>query len=217
MTRKHALPQFPRDYTGEKAIEYSNSKWMERNQKITTLKCVEYLFDPNLGSYELLEYSNYLILDMGCGTGFSTEVLLDIGFKVVAIDILLDMLSKAYQKIIALSSTPLEEFILASIQFLPFKPQTFDFIISISAYNFITYNKTNRNRVKDVLNKTARNLHHLLKENGRMVIEFYPNNEKQLQLFVDSFINNKFTGFYIKDNPDQSGGQTFLLLKKEDK
>ena len=98
MTRKHSLPRFPKDYTGEKAIEYDNLPWMERNQKNSTLKCVEYLFDPNLGDYKLLEYSNYLVLDMGCGTGFSTEVLINMGFNVVAIDILKDMLNKAYEK-----------------------------------------------------------------------------------------------------------------------
>ncbi|TXT67198.1 MAG: SAM-dependent methyltransferase [Promethearchaeota archaeon] len=215
MTRKHSLPYFPRDYLGEKAVEYDNLAWMERNQKNTTLKCVEYLFDPTLGNYELMDYSNYLILDMGCGTGFSTEVLFNLGFNVVAIDILMDMLERAYQKKVCRYEKSLEELLLASISMLPFKPQIFDFILSISAYNFIIHNKSEIKSIKRVLNDTARTLSCILKEKGRMVIEFYPHNEKELHLFVSSFISNNFNGFYIKDNPDQTGGQTFLLLKKE--
>jgi len=215
MTRKHSLPRFPDDYLGDKAREYDNLTWMERNQRKTTLRCVKYLFDPKLGEYEKADNSNYLILDLGCGSGFSTEELLNLGFNVIGIDILKDMLMKAYQKKSKSNFKTREELILASILNLPIKPQKIDFIISISAYNFITYKKTDIYSVKNVLNETARRLFLLLKEKGRAVIEFYPNNQKELKLHLDSFKNNNFTGFFIKDNPQQKGGQTFLLLKKE--
>ena len=38
--------------------------------------------------------------------------------------------------------------------------------------------------------------------------------EEELNLFVSSFKNNNFEGFYIKNIPNQKSGQTFLLLKK---
>jgi hypothetical protein len=47
-----------------------------------------------------------------------------------------------------------------------------------------------------------------------MVLEFYPNDEQELNLFKSSFTNNGFDGFMIKQNPNQKSGQTFLLLKK---
>ena len=54
----------------------------------------------------------------------------------------------------------------------------------------------------------------ILKPKGRIIIEFYPKDEKELELFTSSFINNDFDGFMIKKNLAQKAGQTYLLLKK---
>jgi SAM-dependent methyltransferase len=218
MTRKKKciLPQFPHDYIGEKAEEYNQLEWMERNQKKTTLQCVEYLFDPKLGEYKIKNFSHFLILDLGCGTGFSTEVLIDIGYNVVGIDILMDMLEKAVHKTHNLSEFTIFDLLLASIIQPPLRPSMFHHIISVSAYNFITYGKTEISEVQQTLNSTAKYLNRLLKKEGRIVIEFYPNNDKELNLFVSSFTRNKFDGFFIKNNPQQKAGKTFLLLKKTD-
>lgn len=48
MVRKNQLPQFPSDYLNEKAEEYDSSKWMERNQKRSTLLSIQYLYDEKL-------------------------------------------------------------------------------------------------------------------------------------------------------------------------
>ena len=55
----------------------------------------------------------------------------------------------------------------------------------------------------------------ILKPNGRIIIEFYPKDEEELNLFISSFNNNGFDGFMIKKNPAQKAGQTYLLLKKQ--
>ncbi|MFO7795223.1 MAG: class I SAM-dependent methyltransferase [Promethearchaeati archaeon] len=216
MPRNNFLPQFPYDYLGAKAEEYNELQWMERNQKKTTLECVEYLFDQKLGPINILDFSNYLILDLGCGTGFSTEVLIDLGFNVISIDVLMDMLEKTYHKKELFSDMNVLELILANMVNLPFKPSTFHYIISVSAYNFITYKKTTQSEIKKTLDFTAKYLNKCLKKNGRIVIEFYPNTDKELDLFVSSFTANNFDGYFIKNNPNQKGGKTFLLLKKVD-
>lgn len=214
MPRNNSLPQFPYDYLGNKAEEYDELQWMERNQKKTTLQCIEYLFDPKLGPYEMKDFSNYLILDLGCGTGFSTETLVDLGFNAVGIDILMDMLEKAHYKKQLFDNKNIFELLLASIVKLPFKPSTFHHVISVSAYNFITYKKKTLSEIKETLNSTASYLNKLLKKDGRLVIEFYPTNEKELNLFSSSFIRNNFDGFFIKEDPNQKRGKTYLLLKK---
>lgn len=216
MPRNNSLPRFPNDYLGSKAKDYDELEWMERNQKKTTLQCVEYLFDPKLGSYDLDKFSNYLILDLGCGTGYSTEALIDLGFNVIGVDILNDMLERALYKKRFFKNRNICELILSSIVYLPFKPSSFHHIISVSAYNFITYNTKNISEIKSILNSTARYLNMILKKSGRIAIEFYPNDEKELNLFVSSFIKNNFDGYFVKDNPNQKGGKTFLLLKKVD-
>ncbi|MFX1280129.1 MAG: class I SAM-dependent methyltransferase [Promethearchaeota archaeon] len=217
MVRKNQLPQFPNDYLNEKAEEYDSSKWMERNQKRSTLLSIQYLFDEKLDEkndigMEIEE--TYLILDLGCGTGFSSEILIENGFKVIGIDILPDMIERAKQKKAFLKAPNYFELILGDINNLPIRLNTINHIISISAYNFIIYQKENYGeKVKQVVD-TAKYLAEILKNSGRIIIEFYPKDEQELNIFKDSFINNGFEGFLVKKNPKQKSGQTFLLLRK---
>ena len=101
MSRKTKKPKFPESYQGDKAEEYNQSRWMERNQKRTALLCIQYLYDEyldNVHHHDILRDLPYLMLDLGCGTGFSSEILAENGFRVVGVDILKDMIYKARQK-----------------------------------------------------------------------------------------------------------------------
>ena len=145
MVRKNQLPQFPNDYLNEKAKEYDSSKWMERNQKRSTLLSIHYLFDEKLNDQEedgIEMGDSFLILDLGCGTGFSSEILIENGFKVIGIDILPDMILKARERKKILKEIKRLDLILADINQLPIRTNRIDHIISISSYNFITYGKT---------------------------------------------------------------------------
>ena len=216
MERKNKLPKFPDSYIGEDAKKYNNQKWMERNQKKTTIKCIEYLFDKKLGVERglLQEHDSNLILDLGCGTGFSSETLIENGFRVVGIEVLADMIKKAKHKQKLLEINDLE-LIMADINYLPLKTDSIDHIISVSAYNFITYGAHGLREKRKVVNNTAKYLNKLLKEKGRIVIELYPESDDELDLFTSSFTKNGFEGYMIKNNPEQKSGQTFLLLKKK--
>ena len=218
MLRKNRLPKFPDDYINEKAEEYDKSKWMERNQKRATLLSIQYLFDEKLNANDndgIKMGESYLILDLGCGTGFSSEILIRNGFKVIGIDILLDMLSKVREKKKNFNIYKALELILADLNFLPIKSDSIDHIISISSYNFIIYGKDNYGEKIKLLNDTAKAIHKILKERGRFIIEFYPKDDRELNIFKKLFINNGFDGYLVKNKPSQKSGQTFLLLKKK--
>ncbi|MHA2259443.1 MAG: class I SAM-dependent methyltransferase [Promethearchaeota archaeon] len=192
---------------------------MERNQKKTTLLSIEYLFDKKLQENEkggIQMEDSFLILDLGCGTGFSSEILIENNFNVIGVDILSDMLKKAREKKKFIKNKRMRGLILADIRYLPFKINIVDHIISISSYNFILHGKDGYSESAALLNNTARYLKKILKTKGRVIIEFYPKNEKELNLFNKSFINNGFKGYMVKNNPSQKSGQTFLLLKKRD-
>ncbi|MEJ2252517.1 MAG: class I SAM-dependent methyltransferase, partial [Candidatus Lokiarchaeota archaeon] len=211
-------PKFPQDYSGEKAKEYDSLEWMERNQKRTTEKCIKFLIDENLGKIELNEFERQIVLDLGCGTGYSTEILVKSGFRVVGVEILEDMLIKALPKKLFLLKENEKNFelLMADIRYLPFRKASFDYGFSISAYNFIIHEAKSLKEKIQILNKTARFIYKLLKSNARLIIEFYPKNNKELNLFIDSFINNGFNGFMVKGDERQKAGQTYLLLKKEE-
>lgn len=211
-------PIFPDDYIEEKADEYNNSKWRERNQKKSTELSLKYLFDEKLRDNEensLKTEDSALFLDLGCGSGFSSEVIIEEGFRVIGVDILGDMLLKAREKKKNYHDLQDMELILADINYLPFKNEKVNYIISISAYNFITNEASNLRSKVEILSNTAKSLNNILKRKGRMVIEFYPESEMDLELFNISFVKNNFEGFIIKGNPSQKAGQTFLLLKKK--
>ena len=216
--RKNRLPKFPEDYLNDKAEEYDSSRWMERNQKRSTLYSLRYLVDEKLNDREdngIEMGASPLILDLGCGSGFSSEILIENGFRVIGIDILDDMLSKAREKKRNFEDYKDLELILADINYLPIKPNSVHHILSISSYNFITYGMENFGEKVKLINDTAKYLHKILKNKGRIIIEFYPKDEMELKMFNKSFINNGFSGFMVKQNPKQKSGQTYLLLKKK--
>jgi len=69
LVRKNRLPKFPEDYLNDKAEEYDSSKWMERNQKRSTLLSIQYLFDEKINADEFSGNEigdSSLILDLGC-------------------------------------------------------------------------------------------------------------------------------------------------------
>jgi SAM-dependent methyltransferase len=217
MSNHDKSPIFPDSYVGNNSSEYDNSIWMERNQKKSTLICLQYLYDKKLnalGKVDSLNEKNYLIADLGCGTGFSSEILVENGHRVIGIDILKDMISKAKIKKGFLKRGRELELILADINHLPIRLASIDHMISVSAYNFITHGKKLSGNISKTTNNTAKYLKKILKTNGRIVIEFYPKDEKELNYFISAFKDNGFDGFMVKKDPNQKTGQTFLLLKK---
>jgi len=211
MTRnKKRIPEFPEDYSGENALIYNAQKWMERNQKRSTLECIQYLSDPKLGSIDMNK--SYVILDLGCGTGFSTEIIQEYKFKVIGVEILSDMIELALQRKREFKINM--ELILANINYLPIRKKAVDHILSVSAYNFIIHGKKTERGKKRTVNSTAKYLNKILRTKGRIIIEFYPRDDVERELFTSSFLNNGFEGFFIKNHPNQKSGQTFVLLKK---
>jgi 18S rRNA (guanine1575-N7)-methyltransferase len=218
MSNHDNTPKFPGSYLGNNSLDYDSSIWMERNQKKTTILCLQYLYDERLDKLDkpdFLKAENFFIVDLGCGTGFSTEILLERGYRVVAVDVLYDMLSKLKTKKIHMKNQNNLELILADINNIPLRSSSINHAISISAYNFIAHSaETIREKAK-ITNRAARYLHNLLKPEGRIIIEFYPKDDDELEMYTSSFNTNGFKGFVVKQNPNQKSGQTFLLLKKQ--
>jgi ubiquinone/menaquinone biosynthesis C-methylase UbiE len=142
--------------------------------------------------------------------------LAEYGFRVIGLDIMYDMLSKANEKRRSLKINKLS-LILADINYLPIRSHSIHYIISVSAYNFIINENQGQRNKKMTLNNTAKYLEKTLKPDGRIVIEFYPENDEVLDLFKSSFTQSGFEGYMIKNLPNQKSGQTFLLLKKKSK
>jgi ubiquinone/menaquinone biosynthesis C-methylase UbiE len=162
---------------------------MKKAQEELTLKVVELL--------EMKPPAK--VLDLGCGVGYSTNLLKEIGFEVAGIDINPLMIEKAKAKglnVVVGDFRELEKH---------FKEKSFDYVISVSALQWV------KNR-KD-MKRVAEGVYYVLKDNGKVGIQFYPFSEIELNMFCKAF---RRVGFkcMVKIENNRSKRTVFLLLEK---
>ncbi len=118
-------------YYGMEAEDYGKSQWMARNQSRTTAQALQYILGEQLGEPLKMDPAEHLVLDIGCGTGYSSHEIADQGFRPIGVDRSRDMLHQFVDP---------QDFALieADMRSLPLRPKLFDMIISISAFNFAT-------------------------------------------------------------------------------
>ncbi len=188
-------------YQGEVLEDYTRSKSLMRIQERITKRALRILGDPA---------PNCLILDMGMGCGFSTSYLFLNNYNVVGIDLIYEMLTK--YKIPELNP------VNGNIKKLPFRSKSFDYIISISALQWII-NKLKRVERARVLKDVAIRIDLLLKRKGKAVFQFYSVSSNVMREIGAVFADNGHFGeesTFIIDNPNSSTKRkTFLYLKKE--
>ena len=198
--RPEELFENVRDYFNPEQIKnYAKSKSMMRIQEKITIRALELLE---------IRSSKIRILDAGCGPGFAALYLKEIGFEIVALDVISDFLR--FYNLTEVNP------IAADMCYFPFKPNSFDAIISISALQWIfrdIYNK----KMEDLLIKLTKTFYKTLKSNCKAVIQFYPKNNEIMEKIGNIFVTNtNFTGNFIIDNPNNAKKRKiFLLLKKE--
>lgn len=186
-------------FKGETLLWYARSKNIMRIQEKITIRAIEILE---------LKQERSLILDAGCGPGFASAYLNEIGHDVVALDIIYEFLG--FYDIKELNP------IVSDMSSTPFRNESFDAIISISALQWI-YREINNKIMKEKLINLAQSLFNVLKPNSRAVFQFYPKNNDIMENIGKIFADNtKFTGNFVIDNPNNSKKRRiFLLLTKE--
>ena len=186
-------------YKGDNLSNYARSKNIRRIQKKITQRALEILN---------IEDKNSLILDAGCGPGFSSTYLHELGYKVIALDIIADFL-KYYN---------LSDFnpIIADMCKLPFRTNVIDAVISISALQWIYRNPQNRRERKN-METLFKTLYPILKRNGRAIFQFYPKNNYIMEKIKEIIITNtNFNGGFIIDNPNNPRKRkVYLFLEKK--
>ena len=185
-------------FNAETLVNYAESNSITRTQKKITIRALE-----------LLELKNNrsLILDAGCGPGFAAAYLNELGYKTVALDIISEFLK--YYDIEYLNP------ILADMSYPPFKSDSFDSIISISALQWIIRDVESESE-RSILTNLFVSFYQILKPESKMIIQFYPKSTVIMD-FIAEIVNNNtnFDGNFIIDNPNNpKKRKVFLLLKK---
>ena len=185
-------------FKGEVLSYYAKSKSLMRIQERITERALE-LLD--------LKEKKLLILDAGSGPGFASIYLREIGYQVIALDIISNFLY--FYDIKELNP------IISDMCFMPFQKNTFDAIISISALQWI-YRDLNNEIMRNKLIHLAKNTEKILKPRSKAIFQFYPKNNLIMEAVGKIFSENtNLKGQFIIDNPDNpKKRRIFILLNK---
>jgi 18S rRNA (guanine1575-N7)-methyltransferase len=118
-------------YNEVEARKYDSSSRMINIQREITMRAIEMLGLPK-------DRPSY-ILDIGCGSGLSGQALEEAGHYWIGCDISASMLDVANQR-----DNDMGDLVKSDMgQGLPFRPATFDGVVSISALQWLCYSESN--------------------------------------------------------------------------
>lgn len=198
-----APPEIFYDY--DEANKYTQNTRIMEIQETMTHRALELLeFNEKDGSQ--------LILDLGCGSGLSSQCIEEHGHNWVGVDISEAMINVAKER---KQDGDLEDMQIVQSDLgdgLPFKPGSFDGAISISALQWLcNADKKHHSPAKRLL-KLFSSLYTCLTREGRAVFQFYPENPQQVELINAQANKAGFIGGLVIDNPESTKTKKFFLV-----
>ncbi|CAK9781404.1 S-adenosyl-L-methionine-dependent methyltransferase [Cutaneotrichosporon oleaginosum] len=162
--------------------------------------------DRALELLQLPPGESQFLLDIGCGSGLSGEILDEDGHIWVGVDISPSMLEVAVEREVE------GDLFLQDIgQGFGFRPGTFDGAISISVLQWLLNADTNTHSPPQRLTRFFTTLHSALKNPSRAVFQFYPNSDDQVQLITQCAQRAGFGGGIVVDYPNSKKARKMYL------
>ncbi|KAI0306335.1 S-adenosyl-L-methionine-dependent methyltransferase, partial [Multifurca ochricompacta] len=167
-------------------------------------------------TYRALELLNLppgksaFLLDVGCGSGLSGEILDEEGYVWAGVDIAPSMLEVALEREVE------GDLFLQDIgQGFGFRPGSFDGVISISVLQWLLNAETSHptSSPPHRLTRFFTTLHSALRNPSRAVLQFYPTSDDQVQLITSIAQKAGFGGGVVVDYPNsKKARKVFLCL-----
>ncbi|KAF9500471.1 S-adenosyl-L-methionine-dependent methyltransferase, partial [Pleurotus eryngii] len=165
-------------------------------------------------TYRALELLNLppdepaFLLDIGCGSGLSGEILTEEGFIWAGVDIAPSMLEVALEREVE------GDLFLQDIgQGFGFRPGSFDGAISISVLQWLLNAETSHptSSPPHRLSRFFTTLHSALRNPSRAVFQFYPSSDDQIQLITSCALKAGFGGGIVVDYPNSNKAKKVFL------
>ncbi|KAI5956414.1 BUD23 [Candida jiufengensis] len=186
-------------YNDTESFKYTSSTRVQHIQAKMTLRALELL---NLDSDE-----PHFILDLGCGSGLSGEILTEEGYNWIGMDISPSMLATGLDRDVE------GDLFLADLgNGIPFRAGTFDAAISISAIQWLCNADTSNVDPKKRLLLFFNTLYASLKRGGKFVAQFYPSNDTQIENIMSSAKVAGFGGGLVIDEPESKKNKKYYLV-----
>ncbi|KAK4529377.1 hypothetical protein CCYA_CCYA01G0234 [Cyanidiococcus yangmingshanensis] len=148
-----------------------------------------------------------LILDLGCGTGLSGDVLSRAGHFWVGMDISSAMLAVAVQRDVD------GDLIRQDLgEGLPFRIGSFDGAVSISVLQWLCQAERSEQDPRTRLFMFFMTLYACLRRGARAVLQFYPSHERQIEFIFTQAKRAGFDGGLVVDYPNSSRAKKFYLV-----
>lgn len=154
-----------------------------------------------------------LILDIGCGSGLSGEILSGVDpedggpHTWIGMDISPSMLDIALQRDVE------GDLMLADIgQGVPFRAGAFDAAISISAIQWLCSAETSDTSPAGRMTRFFNGLYASLRRGGRAVCQFYPKNDMQRNMITQAAVKAGFGAGILEDDPGTKNVKLYLVL-----
>ncbi|CDK27751.1 unnamed protein product [Kuraishia capsulata CBS 1993] len=192
-----APPEF--FYNDTESFKYTSSSRVQHIQAKMTLRALEIL--------NLEAGKRHFVLDVGCGSGLSGEILSQEGHEWIGMDISPSMLA------IGLDREADGDLFLSDMgDGIPFRAGVFDAAISISAIQWLCNADRADVEPKLRLKRFFDTLYSSLKKGGKCVFQFYPSNENQIEQITSSA---KLAGFQcglVVDDPESKKNKKHYLV-----
>jgi 18S rRNA (guanine1575-N7)-methyltransferase len=154
-----------------------------------------------------------MILDIGCGSGLSGEIVSSVEEEYGGPHIWVGMDISASMLDIALQRDVEGDLMLADIgQGVPFRAGTFDAAISISAIQWLCNAESSDVSPTGRLSRFFNGLYASLKRGGRAVCQFYPKNDQQRTMISGAAIKAGFGAGILEDDPGTKNAKLYLVL-----
>jgi len=185
-------------YNETEAQKYDTTRMLEMQTELTE-RAIELLNIP-VGR-------SLFIVDIGCGTGISGQVLTEHGHVWVGVDISAPMLQVAQEKdtegdlVQQDMGTP-----------LPFRPGVFDGAISISSLQWLGQSYSSGQVPFRRLMALFSSLYASLRRGARAVFQFYPHSPEQIELMTSIAMRCGFSGGLLVDYPNSTKAKKYFLV-----
>lgn len=174
-----------------------------------------------------------LILDLGCGSGISSQVISQAGHNWIGMDISEAMVRVAKEDLEASESNEMEQdddseeeeysddeerephlsdlLVHDMGNGVCFRPGTFDGCISISALQWLFHSNRNFENPKKRLTRLFVTLHSALTRSARAIFQFFPSNSDQIDLALACASKAGFSGGIVVDFPNSTKAKKYYL------